>query len=151
MSYIIIAIGPDGLYTQVEKTFFHTHAAATGYAESSIPEHTEPTVVWVRDPPTRGIPGERPSVRFLDGTTASIQASSSHHCKPRNDLGPYSHVEVSRLTSPPPRHWSQWRGGPETEEGMYLQVPAAEVLGLIHDHGGLMEGELPPLKTDQGW
>jgi hypothetical protein len=39
-----------------------------------------------------------PAMRCKSGFTLSIQASTAHYCTPRNNEGPYSHVEVMFLT-----------------------------------------------------
>jgi hypothetical protein len=33
-------------------------------------------------------------IKCADGFTMSIQASKYHYCIPRNDAGPYTHVEI---------------------------------------------------------
>lgn len=36
----------------------------------------------------------RPLLVCRDGFTMSVQASHTHYCSPRNDYGPYTHVEI---------------------------------------------------------
>lgn len=36
-----------------------------------------------------------------DGTTLSVQASKYHYCKPREDTGPWTHVEVMTTGATP--------------------------------------------------
>lgn len=42
-----------------------------------------------------------PIVICNDGMELSIQASNTHYCRPRDDIGPYSHVEVGFPTVEP--------------------------------------------------
>lgn len=35
-----------------------------------------------------------PRIRCMDGTTLSVQASEYTYCRPRDNYGPYTHVEV---------------------------------------------------------
>lgn len=36
----------------------------------------------------------RPRIICSDGFSVSIQASYAHYCKPRNNIGPYTHFEL---------------------------------------------------------
>lgn len=46
-----------------------------------------------------------------DGTEFSVQASQFTYCEPRNDEGPWTHVEVMTLTEGvEPEHWSHDAG-----------------------------------------
>lgn len=46
---------------------------------------------WVRP---EGYGTTVPAIECADGFTMSVQASRSHYCTPRNDVGPYTAVEV---------------------------------------------------------
>lgn len=70
-----------------------------------------------------------------DGTRLSVQASSTHYCTPRSDFGPYTHVEVWRVTAPV----TEFEYDSE-EPSAY--VPIEKVVAFIDNHGGIApEGE----------
>ena len=160
MTYIVVAQDNTGRYVQTPGRHFPTHAEAFAYAETLAPIR-DPRVVEITLGYARRIEGpdaatvaeqirERPPLRCVDGTTLSVQASARHHCTPRDDTGPYTNVEVTFISRLPPAHWHIWCSYDQGE--IFSQVPVAEVIGFLNDHGGLMEGELPPLSMgDQGW
>ena len=91
-------------------------------------------------------------VRCRDGFKLSVQASKDHYCTPRQDTGPYSHVEVGgpseleELLLP-------YADGPSAEPGMrpmiYVNVPAAVVLAVLAKHGGMVTGQIPVMATGE--
>ena len=92
-------------------------------------------------------------VRCYDGFRMSVQASRDHYCTPRQDIGPYTHVEVGypnrleELLLP-------YADGASTIAGLrptlYVNVPADVVLAVIENHAGMMAGQLPALVTEAG-
>lgn len=73
----------------------------------------------------------RPVIVCRDGATISIQASWSHYCLPRDNTGPYTHVEVGY----PSHDWpeaEQWHDG----DGIYSCVPVQVAYNYITQHGG---------------
>lgn len=84
-------------------------------------------------------------VACRDGFTMSVQASERNYCSPRDDVGPYTQVEVGF-----PSHYDLFLqpyaedpGRPT--ESVYGWVPE-EVIGLcIDSHGGMVSGEIPTL------
>jgi len=64
-----------------------------------------------------------------DGTTISVQASAFHYCTPRNNSGPYTHVEVW-CASVMPTEFDY------DEDGPTAQVPIELVAQFIDNHGG---------------
>jgi hypothetical protein len=94
-------------------------------------------------------------VEFNNGGKVSIQASRSHYCQPRNDEGPYTHVEIgfpTRETRIPKllirfEESSQHGQGEgfNPYESVYGYVPASVVNKLIQMNGGVKSGEVPPL------
>ena len=84
-----------------------------------------------------------------DGFTMSVQASERNYCDPRNDVGPYTTVEVG-FPSSYDYHLSEYAENPDTPtETVYGYVPADKVILCIDSHGGMVDGELPPLvKTE---
>mgnify|MGYP000453333190 CR=1 FL=1 len=79
----------------------------------------------------------RPHLNLADGTTASVQASHSHNCTPRNNEGPYSHVEVG-FPSVRPEPWSEWAQYAEDPSDptrtVYSYVPIELVAEFILIH-----------------
>ena len=85
----------------------------------------------------------------------SVQASKTHYCAPRNDKGPYTHVEVGY-----PSEWEDllipFRDTSEPQicgmrPMLYIKVPSDVVRAIIIKHGGLAErsGYLPPLAANR--
>lgn len=83
--------------------------------------------------------GVRGLTTCVDGTTLSVQASGTHFCTPRDNDGPYTHVEVWNVyaTCTPyfPDHWSEKYG--DGEDGPLGYVPVEEIATFISAHGGL--------------
>lgn len=76
-----------------------------------------------------------PRFRCADGTSLSVQASEGHYSSPREDTGPWTHVEVWCVVSPAgrachPRSFGENTGQP------YTFVPVAKVNAYIRRHGG---------------
>lgn len=83
-----------------------------------------------------------------DGFTMSVISGASTYCTPRNNIGPYSKVEVG-FPSEKPEPWSEWSRYAEIiawddeEEDqvdptqiIYAYVPVDLVRDLISLHGG---------------
>lgn len=84
------------------------------------------------------------SIICNDGTKLSVQASRSHYCIPRNDFGPYTHVEVDYPTAVP--HDDMLAFAEDIEcptETVYGYVPVGIVNEFIQTHGGIKEGKMP--------
>lgn len=81
-----------------------------------------------------------------DGFTLSVQASWGHYCTPRDNSGPYTHVEVGFPSEPEPL-LSLYAESLEDPTGtVYPYVPSAVLLQVIAMHGGVDKGEIPPLR-----
>ena len=80
-----------------------------------------------------------------DGFSMSVQASRGSYCNPRNDTGPYDSVEVGYPSSK--CGWlHQYAEDPaKPTQTVYGWVPADTVIKCIDSHGGMVDGELPPL------
>lgn len=70
-----------------------------------------------------------PLIECADGTTLSVQASRTHRCTPRSNTGPYTHVEVWRVSSPV-YEFEYDDGSPSA------RVKIEDVAKLIDNHGG---------------
>ena len=85
-------------------------------------------------------PDLRKPIVCADGFRLSVQASVTHYCTPRDNIGPYFSVEVMSDGSEP------LLGTPgKYDDGITGWIPARTVLSVIFKHGGIVEGELPPL------
>jgi len=94
-----------------------------------------------------GIP-ETPAPRHVvlceDGYEFSVATGLSAYCVPRNNIGPYTHVEIGfPPTRPEPWEgvWEHFRntdevGGERAPNDIYCQVPVHIVETLIQLHGG---------------
>ncbi len=84
-----------------------------------------------------------------DGFTMSVQASERNYSTPKDDVGPYTEVEVG-FPSSYDYHLSSYAENPDAPtETVYGYVPADTVIMCIDSHGGMVGGELPPLvKTE---
>ena len=87
----------------------------------------------------------RPRLTRHDGFSLSIQAAATHYCTPRNSIGPYSAVEIGSLSRPEPR-LQQYAEDPAIPTStVYGFVPAATLIQVVADHGGIAAGSLPQL------
>ena len=50
----------------------------------------------------------RPHVICEDGVRLSVQANAMAYCEPRNDIGPYTSVEVGFPSIRPPIEWEEY-------------------------------------------
>jgi hypothetical protein len=73
------------------------------------------------------------AVVCADGFVVSVQASRSHYCVPKDNFGPWTHVEVAFPTSPI-EGWGKWR----TSDSVWAAVPVPNVIGLLLSHGGVL-------------
>ncbi len=82
-----------------------------------------------------------------NGFSMSVQAGSSQYCSPRIDGAiRYSEVEVGFPSAEEPLIMEYAEDPSEPTETVYGWVPASVVKQVIEKHGGLEEGETPPLK-----
>ena len=75
-----------------------------------------------------------PKTVCVDGTTLSIQASQTHYCSPRDDIGPYTEVEVWRVSSKDEVEVLEFEYNDE-EPSAYVDINS--VVAYIDRHGGL--------------
>ena len=88
-----------------------------------------------------------------DGASVSIQAGSGIYSTPRDNEGPYTHVEAGFPSVEPPASWREYAEDFRVDDRLtlcdtvYAYMPYDCVDEFINVHGGLMEGfefELPP-------
>jgi hypothetical protein len=80
-----------------------------------------------------------PRLYCMDGTTLSVQAGESNYCSPRDNIGPWTRVEVGF----PSKHFpllDEYKDGGESDsptESVYGFVPIEIVEKCIEECGGL--------------
>jgi hypothetical protein len=79
-----------------------------------------------------------------DEYSVSVQASEGSYCTPRDDIGPYTAVELGFPTGPDPLLDGYAEDKSKPTETVYGWVPAGVVRDLIVKHGGAVAGECPP-------
>ena len=80
-----------------------------------------------------------PSVmRFGDGNSVSVQASARHYCLPREDRGPYTHVELGFPTFIPELVMHYCEEPERPMDTVYGYVPIGLVDSLANLHGGIV-------------
>ena len=90
------------------------------------------------------------TVQCADGFSVSVQAHGQGYCNPRSDAGPYTSVECG-FPSSYDFHLHEYAEDPADPTGtVYGWVPAYVVRMCIESHGGMVEGELPPM-CDKAW
>lgn len=82
-----------------------------------------------------------PHITCKDGTTLSVQASENHYCKPRNNVGPYTHVEVGYPSTYPPDTWRDYADGDPDNSDVWGYIPTELVEAYITAHGGIDLGK----------
>ena len=85
-----------------------------------------------------------------NGLIFSLQTTRTHYCTPRNDKGPWTHVEIGfpsrKVESLMPYADGAWRDCPPTDD-VYAYVPMDVVQKMIDDNGGLIEQNLSRFTT----
>lgn len=71
-----------------------------------------------------------PAIQCRDGVEFSIQASNMTYCVPRNNTGPWTHVEVMTVT--PGAQARNWEQG---EDSIGAYVPIEAVAKEIYERG----------------
>jgi hypothetical protein len=89
------------------------------------------------------------SVHCHDGFHMSVQASKTHYCSPRDNVGPYDSVEVG-YPSLYDLHLIKYAEDPDDPTAtVYGWVPDYVVRMVIEAHGGMISGELPILICEE--
>ena len=84
-----------------------------------------------------------------DQTSLSVQAGQYLYSQPRDDAGPYTHVEVGFVENGrgeaviPPESWLQYADTGELRSDVYGYVPIELVVEFVGLHGGITSGALP--------
>ncbi len=95
---------------------------------------------------------KNPVILCNDGFTMSVQGNRNAYCQPRNDEGPYSHVECGFPSSKPStsalRMYAEDLYGKDEidcnfTDTVYGYVPVGIVLDEFARHGGIKSGKMP--------
>ena len=81
----------------------------------------------------------------VDGFSMSVQADQGAYCTPRNDIGPYTSVEIGYPSQREPALLDFAENPDDPTETVYGWVPSETVWEVILKHGGVDSGELPVL------
>ena len=85
----------------------------------------------------------------LDGFHMSVQASETHYCEPRDNIGPYDSVEIGYPSMYDINLIKHAEDPDAPTETVYGWVPGYVVRMVIDSHGGMESGELPPLTYEE--
>ena len=77
-----------------------------------------------------------PEIVCADGFTMSVQASRTHYCSPRSDVGPWQSVEIGFPSRIEPLLWQYAESPGEWTNTVYGYVPVELVAAVIEVHGG---------------
>lgn len=92
----------------------------------------------------------RRRIECRDGFSMSVQAGEALYCSPRIDDAPtYTAVEVGFPSDPEPLLTPFAEDKTILTETVYPWTPALVVLAVILKHGGMIDGELPPLQSEE--
>ena len=78
-----------------------------------------------------------PHIVCKDGFKISVQASKSHYCEPREDVGPYTQVECGYPSDRVSDALNQFADDPSTNDTIYAYVPIDIVEAELALHGGI--------------
>ena len=96
----------------------------------------------------------RKPVVCADGFTVSIQASKAHYCSPRTtNAEKYTHCELgfpSEADDLIKEYVDSIGDEIDYTDAVYGYVPAKVIRLLIAKHGGMTQGECPPLDINDG-
>lgn len=79
-----------------------------------------------------------PTIHCVDGTRLSVQAGELLYSTPRDNKGPYTHVEVGYPSIEPPDTWIPYAENPDAPtKTVYAYIPIEYVYFFIAAHGGI--------------
>ena len=88
---------------------------------------------WLRDM-RDGMLQQVPPIVCNSGLQMSVQASRHHYCTPRNDVGPWTHVEIGFPNKDLPEI-AEYSDGEDSS--VYGWVPIGLVEKIVEDNGGI--------------
>ena len=86
-----------------------------------------------------------PQIECKDGFKISVQASEYAYSLPREDVGPYTHVECGYPSErPTTKKLREFAEGPHKyTETVYPYTPIEVVQAELDAHGGITKGKFP--------
>lgn len=118
-----------------------SQAGALGKAAAKLASERDAALAALQAmwPEGRGMPVRRPHVMCADGTSWSAQASEWTYCRPRDNFGPWTHVEVG-FPSQELREIMPWAEDPAAPtDTVYGGVPVALMAGILAARGGRVD------------
>ncbi len=82
---------------------------------------------------------QRKHIRCADGLQFSAQASSTHYCEPRQDVGPWTEVEVGFPNDKVEEFMDRAEDPENPTETVYGWVSVEVIEAVVEKHGGLAE------------
>lgn len=84
-----------------------------------------------------------PKVICADGFEMSVQASEGHYCSPRDNIGPYTSVEIGYPSERVEEfmHYIDGDENADPTQTVYGWVPLETVVQIIESHGGFGHDE----------
>lgn len=80
-----------------------------------------------------------PHIACVDGFSLSVQANYGAYCEPRQNIGPWTTVEVGFPSERPDAIMGYCENPDDPTETVYGYVPVEMVDALIDSHGGIKE------------
>ena len=80
-----------------------------------------------------------------DGFNMSVQANSGAYCTPPDNEGPYYQLEVGFPSARCATLFEYAEDPSKPTQTVYGYVPSDTILRCIEAHGGMVDGELPPM------
>ena len=78
----------------------------------------------------------KPRTICPDGFSVSIQANQGAYCTPRDNIGPWTHVELGYPSSEPPKYiWGYAEDTDYKTSSVYGYVPVVLVRMMLKEHG----------------
>lgn len=78
------------------------------------------------------------TLKCKNGLSLSVQASSSHYCSPRNDIGPWCEVEIGFPSERVEELMPYAENSDDPCGTVYAYVPIEIVEHVVESHGGLV-------------
>jgi hypothetical protein len=91
-----------------------------------------------------------PKIRCKDGFEFSVQASTTHYCEPRSNVGPWNAVEVGFPNAEEELLLPYAEDPEHPTETVYAYVPVGVVEEVIKKHGGFAQCMRLPVEVVLG-
>ena len=109
------------------------------FSKSSLTQDSDLLQLWLRDM-RDSLLQQVPPIVCKSGLKMSVQASKTHYCNPRSNIGPWDRVEIgypSKCIPELEQYAEDWNTPTNT---VYGYVPIELVEKIIEDNGGFSDG-----------